>query len=140
MHFTSAFLHANCSSGDSTLKAWTRSSKCLSCRRQASLVLRSQTNEKKLARSTKQTLGTEMSGEPPKNTQMWPPQKRWQKSDKTIVLNTKSPELLIKHLGFMSPIAQRCSLIYSANSRDQNWCSNTKKHTIAASSEKMAKK
>ena len=52
----------------------------------------------------------------------------------------KSPELLRKHCGFMSPIAHGSSLIHSANSSVQNRWSNTKKRTIATSSEEIAKK
>ena len=90
--------------------------------------------------SIQQTLATKIGGATPKNTKMQPLQKRWQKSDKMNCWIVKSPELLRKHHGFMSHLAHGSSLIHSANSSDQNRWSNTKKHTNAAFSEKMAKK
>ena len=90
--------------------------------------------------SIQQTLATKMGGATPKNTQMQPLQKRWQKSNKMKCQMMKSHEFLRKHHGFMSPIAHGSSLIHSANSSVQNRWSNTKKRTIATSSEEMTKK
>ena len=219
--FSRAFLHATCSSGDCTFKAWTVSSKCWSCRRQASLAFLSHIVWQKLAHLFFQCAAlvgcntccsrdgwifavipvspeiprffcffdfTEsasamkncnglcsahkpliFSGCSQESTLLLAVlqtvsflvnnQSLLHKSflelhcRQKVVLSScwmvnhisncwimKSHEFLRKHCEFMSPIAHGSSMIYSANSRDQNQWSNTEKHTLAASSEKMAKK